>query len=285
MVDDRFDLRFNPDADTIDEAKHYIYNRATQLLKYNVALISIEEYEWGVLALFDCLDKGLNIIPMRAIYLLEGYRGKGLYKKLALQYYPDLRIVTHKDCGLARVLAYFELDAQEGGPFEDRDSYKIINSYFANTRSKRSREFLMDHIEEGVFILDMAGASIEALDAFCIHPMLQDDKLLETNMPLLKGLEPKVIVLAMEYRAVANAYLSTRSIQSIEEIQLSPIKDVNLMLAADKLQNRKGFDCYHKNTHPRSKELDVYFNNWFNKLDITPRDYNCILSNLLKPWW
>ena len=77
----------------------------------------------------------------------------------------------------------------------------------------------------------------------------------------------------MEYRNIANQYLSYRKIKSIDEISLSPLKEVNEMLIADKIQNYKDFLIYHKDTHPRAKELDEYFNNWLKKLNINDFDY------------
>lgn len=54
---------------------------------------------------------------------------------------------------------------------------------------------------------------------------------------------------------------------------IAPIPNVNVMLCADKIQNYKDFLLYHKNTHPRAKELDEYFNNWFKALKIENFDF------------
>lgn len=78
---------------------------------------------------------------------------------------------------------------------------------------------------------------------------------------------------ALEYRNIANQYLSHRVISSIDEINLSPIQIVNDMLKADKIQNYKDFILYHIDTHPRSKELDQYFKNWLKKLEITNEEF------------
>lgn len=57
-------------------------------------------------------------------------------------------------------------------------------------------------------------------------------------------MDRRVMLLGMEYRSTANNYLSFKS--ATEQIKLSPITDVNHMLVADKVQNRKDFEIYHK---------------------------------------
>lgn len=37
--------------------------------------------------------------------------------------------------------------------------------------------------------------------------------------------------------------------------------------------NYKDFELYHKGTHPRSQELDLYFRNWFFKLGVSDTKY------------
>lgn len=75
------------------------------------------------------------------------------------------------------------------------------------------------------------------------------------------------VLLAMEYRNIANQYLSHRVINSIDDIELGPVPGIRQMLIADKIQNYKDFLIYHKDTHERAAELDEYFKNWLAKLD------------------
>jgi hypothetical protein len=76
----------------------------------------------------------------------------------------------------------------------------------------------------------------------------------------------------MEYRNIANAYLSDK-IDTNWPLKLSPIFEVNEMLVADKVQNKKDFDTYHKGTHARSDELTRYFDKWLTALKIAPHTY------------
>lgn len=90
----------------------------------------------------------------------------------------------------------------------------------------------------------------------------------------------------MEYRAVANAYLSHHYTGAADKPRLSSITAVNHMLVADKVQNRKDFECYHQTYHPNSAVLAQYFNNWLRTLGVSEARYRelaSVLSSQLTP--
>jgi hypothetical protein len=130
---------------------------------------------------------------------------------------------------------------------------------------------LINHIHEGLLVLNWIGASDCAKQAFCLHPLLQanDDLLVHVDEPRFCEVPPRALLLAMEYRSVANAYLSRRTISDVQQIRLSPLEEVNQMLVADKVQNFKDFRAHHLGTHPRSAELDAYFRKWLTRLEVT----------------
>lgn len=146
--------------------------------------------------------------------------------------------------------------------------YQLILKAYGERKAERSGVLYMNHIDEGLDVLVKRESTVLAMRAYCIHPLVQADQDLLQNFGMLKSISGEVVALAMEYRRVANAYLSTRKIERIEEIELSPLEDVNEMLRADKVQNFKDFVLYHKGTHPRSDDLDLYFDNWFCRLKI-----------------
>jgi len=172
--------------------------------------------------------------------------------------------------------------------FSQDDWYKQIEAHYGDETAKRSKIRLMDHINDGLIILDLLGASERAKQAYCIHPMTQSDSDLSEWFNGPDWLErlysadhnAEVIVLAMEYRSVANEYLSTREIEDISEIRLSPLHEVNIMLVADKIQNRKDFEAHHKGTHARSDKLDQYFKNWLERLGISEGRYSEICDEV-----
>lgn len=150
--------------------------------------------------------------------------------------------------------------------------YDAIAKLYGERTTKRSGVPLMFHIDEGLFLLDLLGASELAKRAYCLHPLVQADADLAASFARIGELtdDPRVLVLVMEYRNIANATLSTRPIASAAEIPLSPLADVNVMLVADKVQNYKDFILYHRATHPRSDALDRYFHRWLERLGVSP---------------
>lgn len=144
--------------------------------------------------------------------------------------------------------------------------YLTIEEFYGNKRTERSNVPLIKHIHEGIGILINIGASIEALRAFCIHPIVQNNYDIDLSWS-------NVLPLAEEYRDKANLYLCRPETDHIDNIDtlselLGDISyDCICMLYADKLQNQKDFIKYHKDTHPRSKQLDKYFKLWLEYLE------------------
>lgn len=169
--------------------------------------------------------------------------------------------------------------------------YDLIQEFYGKQKAKRSKVPYMNHIDEGIIVIDQLGNTMGSENmftlaalAFCLHPIVQSDKDLEESFKedLLTNVDVETVMLAMEYRSVANEYLSKRVISDVSEIRLSPILPVNVMLVADKVQNRKDFELYHKGKHERSAELDQYFKNWLQRLGISEGWYQELKAVLLK---
>ena len=149
-------------------------------------------------------------------------------------------------------------------------AYNLISRYYAGKFADRSGVPYINHIDEGLTVLGYIDADIDTQAAYCLHPLFQSDGDLlisSKNMIKFENIKYKQLIYVMEYRNIANAYLSPRKIESISEINLSPIQQVNDMLIADKIQNYKDFLKYHDG-HVRWKELNLYFLNWFKRLDV-----------------
>jgi hypothetical protein len=147
--------------------------------------------------------------------------------------------------------------------------YDAVKQFYGKGRARRTGVLLMNHIDEGLVVLDEIKASSLAKRGFCLHPLFQEDAALVKTFAAMPVLDAQTVLLAMEYRRVANAYLSQHESRAPQEIELSPLKDVNDMLIADKVQNYKDFLTYHFRTHPRSARLDQYFRQWLERLGVS----------------
>jgi len=258
-----------------DNGKKYLRHRARQLLA--------EGYRWnGVFHEHKKITTRVYITgpddtKYQAVYLSEYFRGKGLFREQLAQ--EDLPVITTRECGLESFYLYHDIPHKLAAHHTQWDEYQLISEFYNNKKARRSSVPYMNHIDEGLGILFEIGASEWAMKAFCLHPIFQMDQDLANNRVFFEKLNPRSLALAMEYRNVANAYLSARKIDALEDIALSPLKDVNDMLIADKVQNYKDF-LKHHSEHPRSVQLDGYFNHWFKRLGVSYES----LSGVLDPY-
>ncbi len=261
-------LRFDPDCDNFEEAKEYLINRSIQLSPSGAKLINIVERRGSAVAYFRYQNKDYI-----SIYIYKSQRGNNLYQKIWNEW--KLPVITIYSCKIIKWLSKNNIPYIIPDNLIDSIEYSIVQDFYGDIRAKRSGIFYMNHIDEGLKILELIGASEDAKLAFCLHPIVQNDKDLynalyipNSKWTLTDLTTPHSVVTAMEYRSAANDYLSFKTINSIDEIRLSPLKDVNDMLIADKIQNYKDFLKYLKDIHPRSKELNQYFLNWLERLKV-----------------
>lgn len=170
------------------------------------------------------------------------------------------------------------------------DAYVAIADYYGDRKAERSGVRLMQHIDDGLVVLDQINASGAAMRAYCLHPLFQQDDDLTSSAEAMRDFapvatrDPYVMLLVMEYRYRANAWLSDK-VRTIERKSAGErvisdglpvpgvLEEVWHMLIADKVQNRKDFLTHHKGTHPRSAELELYFGHWLLALDVDEAEY------------
>lgn len=253
--------KLNHNATTISEAVKYMEFRKNQLLSIGYSNYLIATDNKAVIYGFY-LNSLNNLISRKrviAIYILKQHRGKGLYKTI-LDKYKDHTVITMKDC---EITGYLDKIGKEYILAQPSNAYKIISKFYGDETAKRSGVKLINHINEGLYYLvHDKKASQNVLDAYCLHPIFQT---LDNPMDYVKdyNISSEVINLCYQYKWTANSYLST---MKIDDFIGFPNEDVKDMLWADKVQNEKDFSIYHEDTHPRSKELRQYFDNWLNKL-------------------
>lgn len=171
-----------------------------------------------------------------------------------------------------------------------RSAYSLISAVYEGRIARRSGVPYLNHIEEGVYIfVRQNGWQDDPVDAFCVHPIFQDDELLSQvaagDIDIF-GLSSRVVFLAMEYRRVANSYRSTDAIRTPSEIELSPIEVVNQLLVADKVQNKKDFVAKiyknedSKSQHHASERYIRYFDSWLEALGVSAEEYGSIVTQV-----
>lgn len=158
--------------------------------------------------------------------------------------------------------------------------YRLIQIHYGDRTAERSGVPLINHIDEGLIVLDAISATDNSKKAYCIHPFLQKDEDLLKNYPMIsRTVSTYVMMLAMEYRNIANQWLSD-SARSPTPPNLSPLFEVNDMLTADKVQNRKDFLKHHLDTHERSDDLNIYFTRWLGALGISQESYRDLCKRI-----
>ena len=259
------------DADDRETAWWYLEERAYQAAIDGWRPASSEpeplfdtSREWGVRGLMRRGDR-----EAQSIYVYASARGAArLTGYLASS---PLSVLTTPDCQIEGYLRHVGARYEVVATITDTREYKAIEALYSHRRAARSGVLLMHHIDEGLQVLTQRGASVLAMKAFCLHPIVQDDASLANAYPRIAELtdDPSVLALALEYRNIANATLSHRPIDGASDIPLSPLAEVNEMLVADKLQNWKDFILHHRSTHPRANILDRYFALWHERLGVT----------------
>lgn len=271
-------IRLNPDCNSTAEAINYYRERAMQMVLDDFELKKISLLGKTLIAYFYKDGK-----EYQSIYILKAYRGEGLYLQDLKEEIKNPNIVTSRDCDIESFLKKHDIKYTTCLDFTENLEYRYISDFYGNDCAKRSGTPFMNHIDEGLAILHWIGASPQAKKAYCLHPIYQPNELINkySKASMTFRISADVIINAIEYRNIANNYLSTRKIDSLDDIKLSPLKDVNDMLIADKIQNRKDFELYHEGKHNRSDQLSQYFKNWLEKLEVSEEDYQKYKKKLM----
>ena len=256
---------------TNEEAIRYYQNRSIQFLQFGWAWPGdYKEYSWGIETRLISPEQE----EFFSIYVVE--KGQNHLKKW-LKDNPTKKFITSNEC--IKMKNYLTLNGIEFKLLETNFSaaYYLIESFYGNKQSRRSKQFYMNHIDEGLYILNKLGADSNTKDAWCLHPIFQDDCALINSLTLnYKNINSESIIYAMEYRNVANNHLPKHKSKSPK---LSILPEVNLMLIADKIQNCKDFEFYLLEREDVDiKRLSEYFHTeWFPVLNISDDFYfNCL---------
>lgn len=125
----------------------------------------------------------------------------------------------------------------------------------------------------------------DMVDAFCLHPLVQDFKGLQKWIKELSRFKTLAypLALAIEYRNQANWYGTWNYLDTLNKPNKVMLEEVRIMLKADKVQNFWNFSNFRQD-HPKYQTHCKYFADWFEALDITQQDY-LDASDLFDKMW
>ncbi len=285
--------RFNADCANVRDATQYYRNRLIQGLVHTagqglewtgaveeLAAAEGPQHSWGCTTTIKINDRVLH-----SVFVYPDSRGQGHMTRW-LSANPSKELFTNPDCELEKFFATRGVVPYVVPSSRVRYApvYGLAEAFYGDKVTDRTGIHMMNHIDEGLFVLEAIGASELAKRAYILHPLVQGDEDLKrfwnSTCPGMLS-DPLVLSLALEYRNIANAHLSFHPPPSEQPFHKSPLKDVNDMLVADKVQNRKDFELFHKGRHPRSARLASYFAEWLEKLGVSEEQYQALRGQML----
>lgn len=271
--------RFDDDARDAATTLAYFRGRALQMLHDErdftwsgiVTPLVHAGVEWGTQTLLHD-QAGDEFV---SVYVYADARGRGHLRRHASLRPSGQRYLTTPGCNIFAALAHLDPSTVMASPISGWPEYVAIERHYGDTRAARSGVPFMHHIDEGLRVMKRwLGASDRAMRAYCLHPLVQGDADLRASWAsgLLDSFEPAVVALALEYRNIANAFLSPMESHpgylDARKIARSPLVEVDFMLIADKVQNCKDFRRFHASTHPRAAWIERYFERWLAALGV-----------------
>lgn len=146
-----------------------------------------------------------------------------------------------------------QLFKQHSGPYK-----RVVEFYQGGNEFTSTGVPKINHIDEGLAILEYLETETHTQEAWCLHPLLQGDKeLLDYGWHSTRGVTGYAIVLAMEYRATANAFLCTPETDRYtqEDMPKIVLPEVKPMLIADKISNMRNLVKYNRGTSVTGNSL------------------------------
>lgn len=159
--------------------------------------------------------------------------------------------------------------------------YTAIKEHYGDKRAERSKQPYIKHIDEGLVVLNVFGATRDTMKAWCLHPLFQIDAAFLKSAVDVPTDSVRAVMFATEYRAVANACLPD-SFENGVLPRTSPLEEVNMMLVADKVQNYNDVLKYQK-FDPRFGKLCGYFDEWLRVLRISSASFQ-YLRHKIDSW-
>ena len=265
------DIRIPNDANTYLEVLQYYSVRAMQFAAHQYGWSGIvTPHEHGFLTHFyDARTK------YASFYVPEAARGNGLTAEVCKAI--DLPFLTIKECNVWQFLESIGAEVKVFDALCETPEYAMISRIYGDRKSKRGKQFLMNHIDEGAALIAYLSKATTTpndilMKAWALHPVLQDNEPYMQNMAECeRTCDPRAVELAIRYRQAANMYLSG-IYRGPNDLLPEFGEDVGILLIADKVQNYKDMQMFNRH-HPKYQILSGYFENWLNVLSISQEEF------------
>lgn len=161
----------------------------------------------------------------------------------------------------------------------ESQEYEMAKKMLGSKTTTDGRTLLIEQVDQTLKVLNHLSSWPAVMRAACLRPLLQDDHTFEYGWKTAckNGVQPRALVLAMEFRRVANSYLcnTLTDYWDDEEVRIRlglVIPPVRAMLIAHKTVGYYQFLMQQAQTHFRRKELRAYFERWFRILEADPKE-------------
>ena len=167
--------------------------------------------------------------------------------------------------------------------YSDKECFRLVYSHYGESISAATNKRFIDAIFEGIRIGEYLEYSRDAIDAFCLIDIVYPDYNLKYHRPKLSRLDPKIVLIAMEYRHIAKSHADMCGV-----FKPSVISEANEVLVMDVVRSKKDFiDNYYgagdlsKNEQEQDQTIYDGFNNRLKALGISQKEYDKLVSLIL----
>lgn len=245
---------------TKHDLRENLINYSVRLLKAGLRLSNIQETNFGVIGHYDITDHCfMKQTKLKYVHIMlnKKYEDKNIHSQI-LKSNPTWRHLLSPGDKL-RSLS----QTVQPSYIEEEIEYNYMKDLFSTSVSKRTKDLSTNPMEEGLAILNILESNHITKKAYCIHQLFHNDESLERSWDgnRFPNCDIKSMLLAMEFRTLYKSKPNRNGI-----IKLSPIKEVNEMMLAYKMQQYKNFEINGRGQTDNDELVESSFKNWIKQL-------------------
>lgn len=154
--------------------------------------------------------------------------------------------------------------------------YRAVAARCGDERAPMSGRPLIRHVEDGMVVLLGMGAPVEAILAYCLHPLCLSDDNLAAFDPTVAS-TPTVLMYAMEFRSNTRSHTPKPPRQPVPAAK-SPLAAVYQMLRADMVLDRLNFEAHQPTTSPYWHADHANVKGWLTAFGVDEGEYERLVD-------